>query len=323
MKNSSSLLPLFSLLHPTVIFVCFVACFSAVSHAQDGERGNPLVVFVAGKKSHGYGAHEFNAGCLLMQKVLRAEAPEIETKVYLNGWPKEDGVFEGASAIVLFMDGGGNHPVREHLNQLAPLMDAGVGLMCMHYAVEVPIGPVAKAFLSWIGGYYESGYSINPHWTAKAMLNSEHPITRGVEAFALKDEWYYNMRFRERMEGVVSVLEAVPDDESRAGATSWPRGPKKHIVEASGRKETLLWATERPDGGRGVGFTGAHFHWNFGDPNFRKLVVNAVVWTAGLEVPTAGVPSIDVTLPDLEENQDFEKPENFQLPELAPTKTSP
>lgn len=307
-----------SLLFLAAISLCAALFFTEESTGQDAAPSKPLIVLVAGKKSHGYGAHEFNAGCLLMEKALNAKMPGIETKVYLNGWPKEEDAFKGASAIVLFMDGGGRHPVREHLDQLSPLMDAGVGLMCMHYAVEVPIGPVAKAFLSWIGGYYESGYSINPHWTAKAMLNKEHPITRGVGAFALKDEWYYNMRFRERMEGVVSVLEAVPDDEARSGTTSWPRGPKKHIVEASGRKETLLWATERKDGGRGVGFTGAHFHWNFGDPNFRKLVLNAVVWTAGLDVPEVGVPQIEVTLPDLEKNQDFEKPKGFQVPKLSP-----
>ena len=126
------------------------------SPAQDGPPTKPLVVMVAGKKSHDYGAHEFKAGCQLMQKALREKMPALETKVYLDGWPDAPDAFAGASAIVLFMDGGGGHPVRDHLDQLAPLMDAGVGLMCMHYAVEVPIGPVAKAFLNWIGGYYEN-----------------------------------------------------------------------------------------------------------------------------------------------------------------------
>ena len=48
---------------------------------------------------------------------------------------------------------------------------------------------------------------------------------------------------------------------------------------------------ERPDGGRGFGFTGGHDHKNWGDPNFRKLVLNAILWTAGLDVPSAGVES--------------------------------
>ena len=67
-----------------------------------------------------------------------------------------------------------------------------------------------------------------------------------------------------------------------------PRGPYKHILEAKGRDEVLAWAVERPDGGRGFGFTGGHFHRNWGDPNFRKLVLNAILWTAGLDVPPSG-----------------------------------
>jgi len=284
----------------TLAVVCLA--FSAVADEK------AKVVIVAGKKSHGYGQHEFNAGSLLMKKLLKESAPNVEVVVHQNGWPAGADAFERADAIVLFMNGGGAHPVNRHLDQLAPLMENGVGLMCMHYAVEVPIGPTAKSFLSWIGGYYESGWSINPHWVAKSHLNRDHPISNGVKDFAVNDEWYFNLRFREKMEGVTSVLKAVPDDEARSGKTSWPRGPRKDIQEASGREETLLWATDRADGGRGVGFTGAHFHWNFRDDGFRKLVLNAVVWVAGLDVPEAGIETRSPTQAELEENQDYPKP---------------
>ena len=110
-----------------------------------------------------------------------------------------------------------------------------------------------------------------------------------MEDFKVKDEWYFNMRFREGKEGVTSVLDAVPDDNARSGKSSWPRGPKKHILEASGKSETLCWSVERNDGGRGVGFTGAHFHSNFADDGFRKLVLNAVAWTAGVDIPEKGL----------------------------------
>ena len=53
----------------------------------------------------------------------------------------------------------------------------------------------------------------------------------------------------------------------------------------------MAWARQRPDGGRGFGFTGGHDHWNWGDDDFRKLVLNAIVWTAKLDVPAEGVPS--------------------------------
>ena len=37
------------------------------------------------------------------------------------------------------------------------------------------------------------------------------------------------------------------------------------------------------------GFTGGHWHWNWADPNCRKLVLNAIVWVAHGEVPAGGV----------------------------------
>ena len=44
------------------------------------------------------------------------------------------------AAIVIFCDGGTGHIALkgDHLKQLEPLMDKGVGLGLIHYAVEVP-----------------------------------------------------------------------------------------------------------------------------------------------------------------------------------------
>lgn len=323
------------------------------------------IVLVAGHKSHGYGSHEFNAGCLLLEKGLneglgdpaaikalekkiqakkafaqrarftqeglkkhkaevaalekslaQLKSTQVETEVYRSGWPKESNAFDGADAIILYMDGGGRHPVLKNMEQIGKLMGKGVGLMCMHYGVEIPKGQGGEAFKNWIGGYYESGFSINPHWSAKAKLNTGHAITNGVKPFDVRDEWYFNMRFRDGHKGVTNILQAVPDDEARSGKTSWPRGPKKHIVESSGRTETLLWAVERKDGGRGVGFTGGHFHWNWGEPNHRKLVLNAIYWVAGGEVPKDGIAVSKLTLDDLKTNQDFKPKKNFKYDKI-------
>ena len=288
----------------------FIVTLSFVSHNLIHANEVTKIVFVAGNRSHGWGAHEFNAGSLLMESHLKeALGEKIETVVYKNGWPKNQDSFDGADAIVLFMDGGGGHPINRNLVQVKKEIDRGCGLMCMHYAVEVPLGKSGKALQNWIGGYYETGWSINPHWIAESRLNRKHPISFGVEDFKVKDEWYFNMRIREGKEGVTSVLDAVPDDNARSGRSSWPRGPKKHIVEASGRAETLCWSVERKDGGRGVGFTGAHFHYNFGNDGFRKLVLNAVAWTAGLEIPKNGLVTHRPDEVELDANQDFKKPE--------------
>ncbi len=263
--------------------------------AQAAQAAEKTIVLVAGTPSHGPGAHEFNAGMLLLNQCLD-QVKGFRVNVHLNGWPKEDSAFEGADAIVLFMDGGGGHPLirGDRLELIGKLMKKGVGLACLHYAVEVPKNRGGPELLKWIGGYYERDYSINPHWTAEIKRLPRHPITRGVKPFTIRDEWYYHMRFRPRMKGVKPILRATPPDDTRGTVAA---------REHPGREEILAWVAKRPGGGRGFGFTGAHFHKNWGDENFRKLVLNALLWIAKMEVPASGVES-SITPDDLDKNLD-------------------
>jgi type 1 glutamine amidotransferase len=284
---------------PALAIAGSLASASAPVRAADAK-----IVLIAGKPSHGPGAHEFNAGTKLLVKCLD-EVPGIEPVFVAGGWPEDEGVFQGAKAVVFFMDGGKNHPMiqGDRLKTMRRLMDQGVGLACLHYAVEVPKGEPGDTFLDWIGGYYETDFSTNPHWTAEIKSLPDHPITRGVHPFAIVDEWYYNIRFRPEMKGITPIVVAKPDDEARLGKTSSPRRVMPHIAAARGRDEVLAWAVERPDGGRGFGFTGGHFHKNWGNPDFRTLVLNAILWTAKLEVPSGGV-QCNVSEEELQKNLD-------------------
>lgn len=262
------------------------------------------LVLLAGRPSHGPMEHEFNAGVLLLQKCL-SRVPGLEIEHYRNGWPDSDKAFEGASGIFLYADGGGGHPFiqNDRLSIVGDLMRRGVGLMCVHFAVEVPKDKGGKQFQDWIGGYYEHLWSCNPMWTPEFNELPSHEITRGVKPFAIRDEWYFNMRFRPDMKAVTPILSAKPSDATRDGPYVYPRGPYPHIQKAKGRAETMMWAVERPDGGRGVGFTGGHFHQNWKDDNFRKVVLNAAVWICKIEVPREGIES-SVTKEEIKENLD-------------------
>lgn len=285
------------------------------------------VVFVAGKKSHGYFAHEHNAGSILLANALNQSGLDVLATVYRNHlpendsvfvedkgkgvwpWPRDPTAFDNADALVFYNDGGGRHPVNQHLDEIDALMKKGVGLACLHYGVEVPKGASGDRFLDWIGGYFETHLSVNPHWTLQARraeLAADHPITRGVEPFTVDDEWYYNMRLASHQDGMTPILRGVPPAHTRERRFG-PHSGNPHVRARRGMYETLAWCRERPDGGRGFGFTGGHRHENWGHDGFRKLVLNAILWVARGEVPTAGVPSQSLTREDLEANQDYPK----------------
>jgi type 1 glutamine amidotransferase len=263
------------------------------------------IVLIAGGPSHGPGEHEFRAGCLLLESCLD-KVSGINSVVYTNGWPQEASAFDGADAIIIYSDGGGGHPAiqRDHLKVLGALMNKGIGLGCIHYAVELPKDKGGPEFLQWIGGYFETYWSVNPHWVADFTSFPNHPITRGVKPFKINDEWYYHMRFPDSMQNVTPILTAIPPESTRGkpGAND-PHGGNPEVQKHKGEPEHVMWAIQRPDGGRGFGFTGAHFHKNWAEENFRKTVLNATLWIAKMDVPPDGVQS-SVTPQQLTANLD-------------------
>ena len=82
--------------------------------------------------------------------------------------------------------------------------------------------------------------------------------------------------------------------------------PYPHIQANKGRTEAMLWTVERPGNVRGFGFTGGHFHDNWGNDQFRKVILNTLVWLTGAEVPAEGIAS-QVTPEELNANLDPKK----------------
>ncbi len=260
------------------------------------------ILLIAGPPSHTRLAHEQNAAAMLFTRFLN-DVPGIHATVSKSGWPADDSLVAKADAIWVFCDGSDNHLVAQdgHTAQMQAASDRGAGIMFYHYATEAPVTALHNEFLNWVGGYFELNYSVNPIFEADFQSLPKHPITRGVTPFKIKDEWYYNIRFRDDMKGVTQILVATPPASSvgRDG----PRSGNPDVRAKIGQPQCMMWAYQRPNGGRGVGFTGGHFHMNLGDDNFRKLVLNALVWVAKGEVPANGVPS-HVTEDELMQNLD-------------------
>ncbi|MFV0442524.1 MAG: ThuA domain-containing protein [Planctomycetaceae bacterium] len=296
-----------------LLLLVVLCCGTPSAEAADGSR---KLVLVAGKPSHPPRMHEFNAGVQLLAKSLR-DVPGLQVDFILNGWPEDEAILNAADAIVFYMDGGGKHELVQQEGRRLRLIDdwmaAGKSIGCMHYGVEVIPDQAGVEFQRWIGGYYENMFSCNPIWEPEFKTLPQHPVTRGVQPFQILDEWYFNMRFAGGIAGNDSgvieglkfqpILVAAPSDDVRDGPYVYPKGPYEHIQANSGRMEAVMWVIERPDGGRGMGFTGGHFHDNWGNNDFRKVVLNACVWLAKVDVPELGVESL-VTTADLDANLD-------------------
>jgi len=286
-----------------LLIVALIAAMATLAPQAMAEENKQLLL-IAGTPSHGPGDHEFNAGVQLLAQCLKS-VPNLEVTIQLNGWPKDEAIFDGKDGILMYMDGGANHPAvqEDRLAFLGGLMKKGVGFMCAHYGVDVPADNGGSEFKQWIGGHYEAGYSCNPMWSPEYKEFPDHPVANGVKPFQIKDEWYMHMRFRDDISGVTPLLVGTPSDDVRDGPYVYPKGPYEHIQADKGKPETMMWAVEREDGGRGVGFTGGHIHKNWGHDDFRKIVLNALVWITGMDVPENGVEST-VTADDLAKNLD-------------------
>ena len=285
-----------------------------------------VVVLIAGKPSHGPGQHEHNAGVLLFKKCLeQSAANDVEVLHHLNGeWPSAEELGR-ASTVLIYSDGGKGHPALQE-GRLAILdkeMKRGCGMVCVHYAVEPTIALGGNEFIDWLGGCFEVNWSVNPHWDANFAELPRHEISSGVKPFTTNDEWYFHMRFRKNMTGVSPILSAVPPESTMGRPNGEHSGNEVVRAEVAAKKpQHVAWAVERADGGRGFGFTGGHYHAGWANADQRKLVLNAILWSAKVAVPAAGVETT-LTAEELSANQDVKGPKKPNMtPKAEPKKAA-
>jgi hypothetical protein len=240
--------------------------------------GLAKIIILAGGPSSKAMAHEYFAGCALLMDWLKQQ-PGV-WPIMARGWPSNEALFNGARGIVYFGDGGGKQPFLDakRWSTLQQLRASGAGLVLLHQAMDLPLGPQGDEVKRWLGGVFHSDIGSRGHWDMTFTKIGDHPVTRGVKPFAAPaDGWLYNLHFAEK--GVTPLLVGAVPDKSRSTVDA-----KKH----TGRDEVIAWAYEQPDGARGFGFTGADLHQSWSYESQRKLVLNGVLWTAKLAVPPGG-----------------------------------
>ena len=246
------------------------------------QPGMTKIVLLAGSPSNKPGQHEYFAGCALLMKCLK-QTPGVWPVMVADGWPKNEAVFKWAKAVMSYMDAGEKLAWLEpgRWAQIKELVAAGAGLVCMHQSVEVPAAQ-AEEFKSWLGAVWQKDTGCRGHWDMTLAPGGTHATLAGVTTFdAPKDGWLYNLHFASQ--GVTPLLTGKVPDKARTTEDA-----KAH----AGRDEVIAWAFERPDGGRGVGFTGADLHSSWHIDSQRRWAANAILWAAKVTVPAEGAPVV-------------------------------
>ena len=249
------------------------------------------IVLIAGPKSHGpvgNGIHDYPWSVKLLKVMLDNSnvSGQVRVEYHTGGWPEDESTLEDADTIMVVSDGrdGDKYEEAPHFASaeraavIQRQIDRGCGFVTFHFSTFAP-DEFAEQSFDWTGGYFdwdEDGkwYSaIEVHETEVQPATSDHPLLHGVEPFTMKEEFYFNIRFLEDS-----------NDDSVTPILNVPVLPGR---EPNG--SVVAWAKERADGGRGFATTCGHFYDNWRHADFRKLILNALVWTAGLEPPESGV----------------------------------
>ncbi|MGH7944495.1 MAG: ThuA domain-containing protein [Opitutaceae bacterium] len=234
------------------------------------------IVLIGGKKSHGEGEHDFPNGIPLIAAMLKASPAFASADVlaYTGGFPADPAVLDGASTLVLYFDGVQEKPEPlldpARIPHVQKLVDAGAGLVALHQASTLPKGNTTVPLVEWLGAKRDGMFDRTTETVTLKPVTPAHPISAGVGEFTYKDEFYPTLVFHSDAARITPILRA------RVGATA----KKEHV---------LAWAFERANSGRSFGFTGAHYLAAFDEPAIRQLLVNAVAWTAHLDVPKGGI----------------------------------
>jgi type 1 glutamine amidotransferase len=247
------------------------------------------IVLIAGEKSHGPGEHEYIKTVQLLKTMLdHSNVSNIESKIVLHGWPQDETILDKADLILTVSDGqdadfGAPVPfmTRERMGVMEKQMKRGCGFATLHFSTFAP-DSLGEKVLDWGGGYFDwQGDDGKRNWyssikildTIVTLATPSHPAGNGVHPFKIKEEFYYNIRFKKDDNRLTPLLE---------------------VASLQGRKENgnvVAWAVQRKDGGHGFCTTMGHYYTNWQNTEFRKFMLNGIVWAAGTKVPGQGIES--------------------------------
>lgn len=275
-------------LRRTGCFVLAIALAATVGGAAEPKR---LLLVGQGPDGHPAATHEFMAGLQVIEKSLAGVEGLKVTKVKADEpWQEGPQMLKEADGVVLYVSQGA-----KWMQADAGLYDAftafaarGGGIAALHWSVGAKEAKYVDGQVKLLGG--SRGGPQRKYTVADFKIRlptPDHPVVRGIEPFAIRDELYYRLDF----------LPGALDGKSAAG-TKASKFDRIFAADIEGREETVAWAWQRPDGGRSFGYVGMHFHDNWQRVEYRRLAAQAALWTLKMDVPEGGL-KVDVSEADL------------------------
>lgn len=252
MRATLSLLALLAIWSPSAFAAEPTQRILVIGHAKDG---------------HPHRTHEYLPAAELLARCLR-QTKGVEA-IVSQGWPADPAASEHLSAIALYVPNGANvlfdGPQRQRVKQL---LSEGVGLSAIHWSTGAVGEEYGQLWLDQLGAWFHTDFGKLEHIKKPLKLvDPQSSVARGLRDFEMFDEYYYELRFAP---GAKPLLQ----------------------LDRDGKVETIAWTYVRPNGheGRSFGCVAGHYHDNFGNELFRRMLVNGILWTAGVDVPAGGAP---------------------------------
>lgn len=256
--------------------------FGAALPAQAAVKGNKIIL-IGGDGVYEVGKHDWPHGIQVMQDLLE-HSPQIDGNLVVEAhpyeWPSDEELADAAT-IVFYFSGTTKHPMLDASKRkvIAKLMDSGVGLVAYHQSFTLPEDDRSVPMKEWLGAVRYGKYDRTTAPVLLEVASGTNPVSNGLEEFVMQDEYYPTLEFNTERGEISPVWKAEMPVHTLKGQRTVSIKPKEYVV---------AWAYERENGGRSFAFSGAHFLENWDREQMRVAFLNAVLWTAGKDVPPGG-----------------------------------
>jgi type 1 glutamine amidotransferase len=261
-----------------ILFPAMLLLFAAMMFNSAQAAAKRLLIVGQSPDGHPPTTHEFMPGAAVLSELLKPYRDlQISVVKADEPWTEGPGLIDRADGIVMFVTQGSQwmQTDSQRYAALKKLAARGGAIVAVHWSVGAKDAKYIQGQLDLLGGtrggeqrkYQVLGVELK-------RADPKHPILNGIPDFKAYDEFYYALDLKP---GIQPLFKANID----------------------GKDETVSWSWERPDGGRSFGFVALHFHSNWQLPEYRRYVVQGVLWSMKLPIPANGV-NVDIDSKQLE-----------------------